>query len=124
MFGPVITRSSKSFPRFMSIGTTFFLSMRGCLPFLIFILRSRLNTGSVALISFASSAFAKIKSSTGSTSTSYLSSSMQPAASFERAASTFSISFASSIISSLSSLLYLTTTAGSTNKVEPVEDWS
>ena len=108
----------------MSIGTTFFLSMRGCLPFLIFILLSRLNIGSVALISFASSAFAKIKSSTGSTSTSYLSSSMQPAASFESAASTFSISFASSIISSLSSLLYLTTTAGSTNKVEPVEDWS
>ena len=63
VLGPVMTNRSKSWPRLMSMGTTFFLFNKGCRPLRMLMYLSSLNKGSVAFMSMASSAFAKIKSS-------------------------------------------------------------
>ena len=65
VLGPVTIKRLKSFPRWMSIGTTFLGSKRGWRPFLILICLWSLNSGIEAFISFAREALAKIKSSLG-----------------------------------------------------------
>ena len=62
VLGPVITSVVNSFPSLRSIGTTFFLSIKGCLACRMAMIPSSLKTGLTAFISLASLAFAKIKS--------------------------------------------------------------
>ena len=61
VFGPVMTSVSKSSPRRMSVATTVFGSISGCLAPLMSIMPSSLRIGSDAFIAYASCALAKMK---------------------------------------------------------------
>ena len=114
VLGPVITRRSKSLPKWMSMGTTFFLSSKGWRPFRIFTNLSSLNRGSVAFMSMASSALAKMKSRRVMSFRSFASSSVWAPAWALKSARIRPISSFSSSSSSLSLLLSSTTAEGST----------
>ena len=124
VFGPVTINRLKSFPRLISIGTTLWLSSKGCRPCLMLIYLWSLNTGIVAFIFFAREAFAKIKSSFGNISKSVYKSSKYTLQLTLRFARIICISSASFMASSRNLLFNSTTTAGSTKRVEPVDDWS
>ena len=61
VFGPVITKVSKSEPRRMLVGTTVLASSSGCRAFLRLILPSLLSKGFVAFCLYASCALAKMR---------------------------------------------------------------
>ena len=124
VFGPVITSRSNSSPRRISIGTTFFLLIRGWRAFLRLMRPSSLKTGSLAFISIASVALAKIKSNWTISSRLSEIASCSVAICWLRSARITSISFCSWSSSSRMSLFNLTTDIGSIKSVEPVEDWS
>ena len=124
VLGPVMTNKSKSVPSSMSIGTTFFLSNRGCRPLRSFKRCSVLKIGKVPFSSMARAALAKIKSSVVISRWFSASASVCSPACALRSARIVSISSFSFKSSSFSSLLSDTTAAGSMKKVEPVEDWS
>ena len=118
------TSRSKSSPRRISIGTAFFLSMRGWRACFRRIRPSSLKIGSVAFISIAREALAKITSSCTMIFRSARIESVCSAVCWLKLERITSISFCSSISSSRISLFNFTMAIGSINKVEPVEDWS
>ena len=124
VFGPVMTRRSNVSPSRMSIGTTFFLLMSGWRAFFRLMRPSSLKIGSLAFISMASAALAKMKSSCTMILRFSEIVSCSSAICWLRSARITSISFCSCNSSSRMSLFNLTTDIGSIKSVEPVEDWS
>ena len=124
VLGPVIIRRSKSSPRRISMGTTFFFGIRGWRAFFRSTRPSSLKTGSLPFISMARPALAKIKSSCTISSRFRAMASRSSAICSLKPARMISISFCSWSSSSRMSLFSFTTAIGSINRVEPVEDWS
>ena len=122
VFGPVITSKSKSSPRRISMGTAFFLSMRGWRACFRRMRPSSLKMGSVAFISMARDALAKMTSSCTMILRSARIESVCSAVCWLKVERITSISFCSSSSSSRMSLFSFTIAIGSINKVEPVED--
>ena len=124
VFGPVTISRLKLSPSSKSTGTTFFGSMRGCRAPFKRMISLLLKIGRMASMESASSAFAKIKSSSDRMLSSANIESERSAQELLKTVSMRCTSSLSLSSHSLMSLFSFTTDCGSIKSVEPDADWS
>ena len=117
MFGPVITKVLKLFPREISIGTTLSLSIRGCLADFNEIMPLLFIIGLIASISYANFPLENIKSILAITFKFEINSGKISKTRLENSIKILSISFSSSISNFFKSLFKSTTNIGSIKTV-------
>ena len=124
VFGPVINKVEKSFPKDKVIGTTVSLEIKGCLAFFKIISFLSETIGIIAFIDFANLAFANIKSSFPIISTSSFSWDIIGTNNWLNSNNILSISIFSLFNNSCISLFISNTASGSIKTVEPAFETS